>query len=325
MDDLEQIAALALVRAIDRYDLDREVALSTFVTPTVIGELRRHFRDRVWAVHVPALRARSRDPARPGLHRPDDTAAPGADRRRAGRRGGLPARSSSSRRWAPWRAASGAAAGGGRTRRHEPAGRDRRGLRRRRRPTDARARPSRRSTPGSAGWSSCGSSRTSRSRRSPPARPVADARVAAAAAGADATRGPAAPRGARLLKPVSEGGADLRDADPALQALGDAALVHDDDRRQLLHAEPPASSGWSSTSTSRRRKVSWLRRDCSTWSRKAWTRRDGPDRARREVDQRRPRILVFTHAWHGQGFPRRRGPNSRRPRLSSSGGGKTRP
>jgi RNA polymerase sigma-B factor len=53
MDDLEQIAALALVRAIDRFDLDREVALSTFVTPTVMGELRRHFRDRVWAVHIP--------------------------------------------------------------------------------------------------------------------------------------------------------------------------------------------------------------------------------------------------------------------------------
>jgi RNA polymerase sigma-B factor len=53
MDDLEQIAALALMRAIDRYDLDREVALSTFVVPTVTGELRRHFRDRVWAVHIP--------------------------------------------------------------------------------------------------------------------------------------------------------------------------------------------------------------------------------------------------------------------------------
>jgi RNA polymerase sigma-B factor len=53
LDDLEQTAALALVRAIDRYDLERDVALTTFVMPTVIGELRRHFRDRVWAVHVP--------------------------------------------------------------------------------------------------------------------------------------------------------------------------------------------------------------------------------------------------------------------------------
>ncbi len=53
IEDLEQIAALALLRAIDRYDPDRGVALSTYVMPTVTGELRRHFRDRVWAVHVP--------------------------------------------------------------------------------------------------------------------------------------------------------------------------------------------------------------------------------------------------------------------------------
>jgi RNA polymerase sigma-B factor len=53
VDDLEQIAAIGLLKAIDRYDLSREVAMTTYATPTIVGELRRHFRDRVWAVHVP--------------------------------------------------------------------------------------------------------------------------------------------------------------------------------------------------------------------------------------------------------------------------------
>jgi len=53
IDDLEQIAAIGLMKAIDRYDLEREVALTTYATPTMMGELRRHFRDRVWALHVP--------------------------------------------------------------------------------------------------------------------------------------------------------------------------------------------------------------------------------------------------------------------------------
>jgi RNA polymerase sigma-B factor len=53
VDDLEQIAGIGLLKAIDRYDLHREVAMTTYATPTIVGELRRHFRDRVWAVHVP--------------------------------------------------------------------------------------------------------------------------------------------------------------------------------------------------------------------------------------------------------------------------------
>ncbi|HWE82941.1 MAG TPA: SigB/SigF/SigG family RNA polymerase sigma factor [Gaiellaceae bacterium] len=53
LDDLEQVASLGLVKAIDRFDLDREVELVTYIFPTVVGELKRHFRDRVWSVSVP--------------------------------------------------------------------------------------------------------------------------------------------------------------------------------------------------------------------------------------------------------------------------------
>lgn len=53
LDDLVQVASVGLVKAIERFDLDRDVALLTYVFPTVVGELRRHFRDRVWSVSVP--------------------------------------------------------------------------------------------------------------------------------------------------------------------------------------------------------------------------------------------------------------------------------
>ena len=53
LDDLEQVASLGLVKAIDRFDLDRDVDLITYIFPTVVGELKRHFRDRVWSVTVP--------------------------------------------------------------------------------------------------------------------------------------------------------------------------------------------------------------------------------------------------------------------------------
>jgi RNA polymerase sigma-B factor len=52
-DDLFQVACLGLVKAIDRFELERDVAFSSFAMPTILGELRRHFRDRTWSVRVP--------------------------------------------------------------------------------------------------------------------------------------------------------------------------------------------------------------------------------------------------------------------------------
>lgn len=52
-EDLLQIASLGLVQAVDRFDPARGTTFSTFAVPTILGELRRHFRDRTWSVHMP--------------------------------------------------------------------------------------------------------------------------------------------------------------------------------------------------------------------------------------------------------------------------------
>jgi RNA polymerase sigma-B factor len=53
LEDLVQVGTIGLIKAIDRFDLDRGVEFSTYATPTIIGEIKRHFRDRGWAIRVP--------------------------------------------------------------------------------------------------------------------------------------------------------------------------------------------------------------------------------------------------------------------------------
>src|ERR1700754_3351879 len=53
MDDLVQVACVGIMKAIDGFDVTREVRFSSYATPTVLGEIKRHFRDKTWSVRFP--------------------------------------------------------------------------------------------------------------------------------------------------------------------------------------------------------------------------------------------------------------------------------
>ncbi len=53
VEDLAQVASMGLIKAVDRFDVDRRIEFSTYATPNILGEIKRHFRDKGWTVRVP--------------------------------------------------------------------------------------------------------------------------------------------------------------------------------------------------------------------------------------------------------------------------------
>lgn len=67
LDDLRQVAALGLIKAVDRFDPEKSDAFEPFAIPTITGELKRHFRDCTWDVHVPRRTQEARNKVRAAL------------------------------------------------------------------------------------------------------------------------------------------------------------------------------------------------------------------------------------------------------------------
>jgi len=90
LEDLVQVASVALVKSVDRFDPDRGVEFAAFATRTIIGELKRHFRDKGWAVRasrrVQELYLELQRRGRPRGHR-SRAGVPGRINRRVGERG----------------------------------------------------------------------------------------------------------------------------------------------------------------------------------------------------------------------------------------------
>ena len=203
LEDLEQVASLALLKAVEGFDPSRDLAFSSYAVPSIAGALKRHYRDCGWSVRVPrdlqelALRverfnedAWATTGAAPTAAR--DRRARGRQRRGGGR--GARGASGDARRLARPAAALGRGRRGRVAARH--AEHPRRGLPARLRPRRARraARDARRARPDDRAALLPRGAHPVRDRRA--ARPVADARLAAAAPGhraAGRRRGPGSP------------------------------------------------------------------------------------------------------------------------------------
>ncbi|MCL7021373.1 sigma-70 family RNA polymerase sigma factor, partial [Vibrio vulnificus] len=76
LEDLEQVAAVGLIKAVRHFDPQRGAAFESYAVPTIVGEMKRHFRDHLWDVHVPRrtqeLRNQVRAASRQLECRPDD-------------------------------------------------------------------------------------------------------------------------------------------------------------------------------------------------------------------------------------------------------------
>ncbi|MEO3754981.1 SigB/SigF/SigG family RNA polymerase sigma factor [Streptomyces sp. B6B3] len=68
LEDLEQVAYLGLINAVKRYDPELKTAFESYAVPTIVGELRRHFRDHSWGVHVPRRAQELRNRVRTAHH-----------------------------------------------------------------------------------------------------------------------------------------------------------------------------------------------------------------------------------------------------------------